>query len=281
MRDYKNVRVPKKYRSAATTTRASVKSVTTGQSRRSPTGSRGMLRMFLAAAMTAAGVYLGWHAYDIMAHSDMFLVSGVNVKGVKRLSEDDLKDVAGVFTGQNIFRADIDAAARRLSALPWVREARIHRRLPNKISIEVMERNPAAVLETGKARYLIDDGGVAIERAARVQTGRPGLPLIIARDARAVPGEPIAHDGIAGALQLIAELAKRGGWRLSEVTVKADSVESLSVLYAQNEFRLGAGNYSQKLRRLAEVTADLKKRDAAPVYIDLRPERQVAVMVKK
>lgn len=280
MRDYKNVRVPRKYRRAANKGRTTVKRVSEGRSRNIPTGRRGLLKNLLTGIVIAAGLYLGREAYNIATRSETFLVSGVNVRGVRHLRESDLRDVAGVFTGQNIFKADIDAAARRLSGIPWVREAKIRRRLPDKISIEVIERDPAAALYTGKAVYLIDGEGVAIEKTVRARAERR-LPVIIAEHARPVPGEPTEHSGVAAALVLLTELEKRGGWRMPDVTIRADSVESLSVIYARNEFRLGAGNYSQKLRRLSEVTADLKRRNAAPVYIDLRPERQVAVMVRK
>ncbi|MGE5809197.1 MAG: hypothetical protein ACM32I_08730, partial [Nitrospirota bacterium] len=60
----------------------------------------------------------------------------------------------------------------------------------------------------------------------------------------------------------------------------ADSPEALSVEYADHEFKIGSGRYGEKLRRLAEVMADVKERGIEIAYVDLRPERQTAVMVK-
>ena len=57
--------------------------------------------------------------------------------------------------------------------------------------------------------------------------------------------------------------------------------ETLSVVYASHEFKIGSGNYSEKLRRLAEVMADVKQRGLDIAYVDLRPERQAAAMVVK
>jgi hypothetical protein len=84
---------------------------------------------------------------------------------------------------------------------------------------------------------------------------------------------------MAEALTLIAELSARGGWELSEITIKANSPEALSVVYAEHEFKIGSGNYAEKLRRLAEVMTDVKQRGLNIAYVDLRPERQAAVMV--
>ena len=64
------------------------------------------------------------------------------------------------------------------------------------------------------------------------------------------------------------------------MTVKADSPESLTVVYAEHEFKIGSGRYGEKLRRLAEVMADMKERGLEIAYVDLRPERQTAVMVQ-
>jgi hypothetical protein len=63
------------------------------------------------------------------------------------------------------------------------------------------------------------------------------------------------------------------------VTVKADSPETLAVLYADHEFRIGSGNYDEKLRRLGEIVEDMGQRGLEYSYVELRPERQAAVMV--
>jgi hypothetical protein len=64
------------------------------------------------------------------------------------------------------------------------------------------------------------------------------------------------------------------------VTVKADSPETIAIVYADHEFRVGYGNYGEKLRRLGEIVADMNQRRLAYTYVELRPERQAAVMVK-
>jgi cell division septal protein FtsQ len=79
---------------------------------------------------------------------------------------------------------------------------------------------------------------------------------------------------------LLSEIAARGGWRIEEVTLKAGTPESLSIVYAGHEIKIGTGNYAEKLRRLAEVMADVKQRGLDIAYVDLRPDRQVAVMVR-
>jgi cell division protein FtsQ len=218
--------------------------------------------------------------YQWLAHAEAFQISGVDVKGVRRLTEDEVRDIGGIFAGQNIFLVDIDAAARQARSHPWVRDVRIHRRLPNRISMIITERSPNAVLDAGGERYLIDDEGVAVERKAK-RGDPPELPLVVIRDCAVSLGERVGAKGIPGAMALLSELAARRGWRLADVTIKADSAESLSLVYAGHEFKMGSGNYGEKLRRLGEVMEDVKQRGQDFAYVDLRPERQAAVMMRK
>ena len=283
MRDYKNVKIPKSYRS--TSNRVIVKRVDVrrGSARtgRSAAGIGGLL-LNTAAVITFAGVgFLGWQVYQTVLHADTLVVSGVDVKGVKHLTEANLKDIVDAFTGQNIFRVDLEAAARRARANPWVREVRIHRSLPNRITMVFVERTPAMVLDTGSTRYLMDDEAVIIERLMKEQALAWPLPTVVIKDYRARPGDQVTSEGMSEAVQLLGEIAARGGWQLANVTIKADSPDALSVVYADHEFKLGSGRYAEKLRRLAEVLADVKQRGIEIAYVDLRPERQAAVMVKK
>jgi len=283
MRDYKNVKVPRKYRTAAG--RASVKRVEAGRAGgrtgKSAAGFKTVLLNVLVVVVLAGGSWLGWQAYLLLTQAEVFQISGVDVKGVRHLGEADLEGIAGMFKGQNIFRVDLDAAARRAHANPWVKEIRIYRRLPNRISMTVVERVPGAILVTGAGRYLIDNEAVVIERTAIGEVSAWPLPVVAVKDCKANPGEPVNAEGMAEALTLLAEISVRGGWRLSNVMVKANSPETLSVVYASHEFKIGSGNYSEKLRRLAEVMADVKQRGLDIAYVDLRPERQAAAMVEK
>lgn len=280
MRDYKNVKVPRKYRTNSN--RVIVKRATVNRiAGNGAGGAKSTALKFLVVVVIAAGGWLGWQAYRIVTHAEMFQIAGVDVKGVRQLDEADLKNIVGAFTGQNIFRADLDAAVRRAGANAWVKTVRIHRRLPNRISMVVTERVPYAFLDNGVARFLMDNEGVIIGRVAKEKTSVWRLPLVAVKDYRARPGDQVTSEGINEALMLLSEIEARGGWRLEEVTVKAGAPGSLSIVYANREFKIGSGNYAEKLRRMAEVMADLKRRGLDVASVDLRPDRQVAVMVKK
>jgi cell division protein FtsQ len=282
MRDYKNVKVPRSYRGSSnrSTVKRAIVGRAPGRSRTGGTGIKQVALQIITVVMIAAGGVLAWKAYQMLMHAEMFQIAGVDVKGAKQVSQADLREIAGVFTGQNIFRVDLEAPVRRARTNPWVKDVRIYRRLPNRISMVVTERAAFALLDTGAGKYVMDNEGVVIDRIVKESASEWQLPVVAVKDYRVRPGEQAAYEGMAESLTLIAEIAERGGWRLNEVTIKAGSPETLSILYADHEFKIGTGNYAEKLRRLVEILSDGTQRGLEIAYVDLRPERQAAVMVK-
>jgi cell division septal protein FtsQ len=283
MRDYKNVKVPRKYRTRSTRTvkRVDVSRTASKPAKAAPGGGKTVLLNIFGFAAAGFFCWSCWHAYAWLTRSEIFQIARVDVRGVRLLADADLKKIVGEFTGQNIFRADLQAAVRRARANQWIKDARIQRSLPNRITMDVVERRPHALLDTGTGRYLIDSEAVAIERVTGDARAADLLPVISIRNCRAVPGEPVTAETMTEALMLLSEIGARGGWDISDITVKAGSRESLSLLYAGNEFKIGSGNYGEKLRRLSEVMRDVYLRGLNIAYVDLRAERQAAVMVSE
>ena len=280
MKDYKNIKVPRAYRTRGP--RTNVKRVSVGRGpRREPSGLMAALIRIMVVVLVTGGCYLGWLGYQWAAHSETFQVAGVDVTGARHLSKDELQNIAGAFTGQSIFRVGLDEAAQRARALPWVRDVRLYRHLPNRISMSITERTPAAVLESGSGRYLIDDEGMVIVREVAAKADAQVLPTVSISEGKANPGHPVDSGALTEALALLGEIAHRGGWRPADITVRANSAETLTVVYGGHEFRIGSGNYTEKLRRLGEILSDVQQRGLTIAYVDLRPERQAAVMTVK
>ena len=280
MRDYKNVKVPRRYRT--TTRKASNKRLTVGPGRGRKR--RGRIKdaavTVLSVLITLALCYGAWTGYRWLTTAALFQIAGVDVQGAHRVSDDDIRKVAEQFTGQNIFRVDIARAARQAEANPWVRDVRIERRLPSRIRMVFTERAPRAVLQAANGRYLMDGEGVVIVPTRDVESVAAALPAIAISDRRVAPRDQVDSEALPAALELLDELALRGGWDLAKVTVKASSPETIGVVYAGHEFRVGHGNYTEKLRRLGEIVSDMNRRGLDYAYIELRPERQAAVLVK-
>jgi cell division protein FtsQ len=72
---------------------------------------------------------------------------------------------------------DLDATRERLLRFGWVEEARVSRRLPDTLVVDIVERRPAAIWQHNQELTLIDRTGVPLEPVQL--EAMPDLPLVI------------------------------------------------------------------------------------------------------
>jgi len=72
---------------------------------------------------------------------------------------------------------DADAIRQRLLRFGWVKDARVLRRLPDTLVIDIVERRPAALWQSQGQLALIDSDGVVLDRVPVDKM--PDLPLLI------------------------------------------------------------------------------------------------------
>ena len=96
------------------------------------------------------------------------LKTEIGVETGERVSEDWVRDRLAGLVGRNLPMLSLERATARLEH-EWVREAKLVKRLPNELDVEIVEHEPAAVFESGNRAWVIDRDGRAIvgcERAA-------------------------------------------------------------------------------------------------------------------
>ena len=116
-----------------------------------------------------------------------FMVSGYQIAGINHMDRsvvdevvtDELRRAADEAGTAKAPQALVDAGAirDRLLRFGWVKDARVLRRLPDTLVIDIVERKPAALWQSQGQLALIDSGGVVLDR---VPVDRmPDLPLLI------------------------------------------------------------------------------------------------------
>lgn len=116
---------------------------------------------------TFAGEKIGQLAADTG-----FAVRRVEVHGVERMDEQEIYRRAIAAQAQPMTKLDVAALRDELVALPWVRDARVSRQLPDTLVIDVVERVPHAVLQQGEDFVLIDPSGHRLEPVAPARAER-------------------------------------------------------------------------------------------------------------
>ena len=116
-----------------------------------------------------------------------FSLRHVEIKGAKHLSQIDIYNIAFNQPSSSMPLVDLEATRQRLLRYGWVQDARVSRRLPDTLVVDIVERRPAAVWQHNQQLALIDLDGVVLQ-AVRLEA-LPALPLVIGQDANAHVGE--------------------------------------------------------------------------------------------
>lgn len=110
-----------------------------------------------------------------------FEVKKVEVLGVNRIDQMKIYDLALNQKNRSMASVDLDALRNDLMKYGWVEDARVSRRLPDTLVIDIVERTPTAVWQNKQKLALIDVNGVVLEPVS-VAT-MPDLPLVIGPNA--------------------------------------------------------------------------------------------------
>jgi cell division protein FtsQ len=132
----------------------------------------------LAGLTALAGQQLA-HA----AASAGYEVAKVEVRGVERMNELKVYERVLGERDRAMPLVDLHSVRASLLELPWVADARVSRQLPDKIVVDILEREPHAVLRKPDRLVLVDRTGHILEPISRREA--EGMLLISGPGAQA------------------------------------------------------------------------------------------------
>jgi cell division protein FtsQ len=107
---------------------------------------------FLIALLVIAGGFGGYYA----ATWPGFFPKNVAVTGNRIVPAQQIGARAQIAPHENVWLQNMGAAASRITAIPYIKDAQIHRSLPANVRIVVTERVPYAVLRYASQEALVD-----------------------------------------------------------------------------------------------------------------------------
>lgn len=110
-----------------------------------------------------------------------FEVKRVEVTGVNRMDELKVYEITLAQKDRSMMQVDIDQVRADLMDNGWVKDARISRRLPDTLVVDIIEREPAAVWQRDGRLSLIDNTGYPLEQISKEEL--PDLPVIVGKKA--------------------------------------------------------------------------------------------------
>ena len=200
---------------------------------------------------------------------EFFLLKEIVVVGNQRCSRDAIIAVLGLAPRQLIFTFPLSRLEGNLLGLPFVGEVKLRRRWPDRLEIEIREKQPVAMLYLDEL-YLVDGQGALIAPA-------PGgenfdLPLISGVSAAEWRQRPEVWRQM-----LVRVAAMQAAWkeqgledknRISQIVL--DEVCGLTIFTTGQvwELQLGLDDFARRLQAWQQVMKTLGERTAAFAYFD-------------
>lgn len=106
-----------------------------------------------------------------------FRVRSVAVRGTQRMDPKPIYRIALDQRTTALPLVDVAAIRERLLDYGWVKDARVSRRYPDTLVVDIIERTPAALWQDGGRLSLIDAEGHVLDKVP--VTRMPDLPLLV------------------------------------------------------------------------------------------------------
>lgn len=230
-----------------------------------------------AAIIVLGGGFYGWHT-GAFARASLwardktlavsakagFRVDQILVTGREHVPPAVLMAHLGVAEGEPIFSVSPDDAQKSLMDISWIKAARVTRRLPDSIVVELTERTPAALWQHQNDISVIAQDGRVLSADGRGAFAN--LPLVVGENA---PAHLDAFLAMLHAEPLIARRlvsAVRIGHRRWDLHLK----DGITV-------KLPEQNPELALSRLAKAAKDDGLLNKDITSIDLRLQNEIAI----
>ena len=226
----------------------------------------------LGLVMMVSVCAIAWGVLQILTVSSVFAVTQVTVAGASTLTSDEVRALAAVERGANLFSIHLGQIRAQIEEEPSIRRATVRRILPGTVSILIDQRRPIAQVKAGRY-YLVDAEGVVVPPILKFAD--PTLPVITNSSfnrRRAKVGEPYTSDKMDASLALLRALGKvslpfKGRVR----SIDARILKELSFEVEPGiEIHIGRSGFSKKLALLDEIYDGIQDEINDVKYIDLR-----------
>jgi cell division protein FtsQ len=215
---------------------------------------------------------------DFVLENQYFSVREIQVRGVDKVSGNEIVTIAGLRQGMSIWKVELDRIEKKIAKHPWVRRVLVRREFPSRIIIDVEERTPKAIVAVRKLYYVDSDGAVFKEVAPGENVKFPLLTGLRAEDVMAA--DPAVRRRIRDAMRL-AELMAQRSHSLSEIHF--DALDRL-VIYTTSypvALHMGWGDWDEKLDRMERLLTLWKGHEERLASLDMSFRNQVVARVRR
>ena len=130
----------------------------------------------IVAAQWSGLTTAAYQQYGQLAAKAGFEVKDIEVTGMERVDQLKVYDIVLAEMDRSMPMVDIGKVRADLLQYGWIKDARVSRRLPDRLAVEIVERKPTAVWHRNGKYSLIDAEGNVLENVKSAAT--QDLPLL-------------------------------------------------------------------------------------------------------
>ncbi|MDX1411843.1 MAG: FtsQ-type POTRA domain-containing protein [Nitrospirales bacterium] len=153
------------------------RSRTTGRKRRRSRSDRIRLRFLWVLGVVTLLAIGGWGYVRVMpVLSEWTTIQQITVLGLDRIRRNEVVALLNFPPDASLLTLKTDPLIERLESHPWIAAASVERVFPDSLAISIMERKPAAVLQSPEGAHLLDEEGFLL--SAIPAHPLPPLPIV-------------------------------------------------------------------------------------------------------
>jgi len=241
---------------------------------------RSLLRLLRGLALhTAIAIVVllaAGRAFQQLSKSHALELERVELRGIARAAEPQIRRALDGFVGRNLMEIDLDDVAEVARQDVWVSDVQVRRMLPDTLCIELDERSPSALALIDGTPFVIDSDG------APVGVVGPDLwedlPILTGLD-DLDPGERAARLAFGiEVLERLRSLSPSFADDISELNLSSGDRIVVRTVVPGPRLLLDPLHVERNIRRWLNHRDGIESRTGGTDYVDLRWRDRITVM---
>lgn len=213
---------------------------------------------------------VGYEVYGVVARTTFLKLERIEINNLKRLTREEIINQAGIRIGDGMLGLSLNTIGEDLGKNPWIAKVKLRRYMPNTLIIDIVEREPMAIANMGYLYYVDGNGDVFKPLTVGDKLDYPVITGITEEDLTRDPaGAKAALKDALGLMELLRQGTALKLEDISEIHFDKGFGFTLFAMDRGIPVRLGTGDLSGKMQRLARIYRQLQEQMTSLEYIDL------------
>lgn len=212
----------------------------------------------------------------------IFELGELSISGENFLAKSEYNETIGSIDVKSIKDFDIEDLSERLELNPFVKAVRVSKHYPSVIKIEIVEREPIAIINN-KVQLMIDDNAIVLPNNTKIENSL--IPVLSgfnpATDLYPL-GQITYSIKVKEAIEILAYIKSNYNDfydEISELTINKDDEYEIILSEEPTRVILGKNNISKKIKILKNFDKALGQRQLTSYrLLDMRYSKQLIAM---